>query len=71
MKKKTTIEDWKKLGYTEKQSEELERLSQIEDNMGDVDAHVMDKVLYKTMKKYESENERGLLIDREQTIIYI
>ena len=50
-----SVEDWKKLGYSDKQSEELERLSYIGDDMGNIDAHVVDKILQKTIKKYEVE----------------
>lgn len=49
--------DWKKLGYTDEQSEELEKLSKIGNDMGDIDAHVADKILCETMKKYEKENK--------------
>ena len=50
-------DSWKKLGYTDSQSEELERLSEIGNDMGDIDAHVADKILRETMKKYEKENK--------------
>lgn len=48
--------DWKKLGYTDEESEELERLSML-GGAGDIDAHVADKILRETMKKYELEKE--------------
>lgn len=51
-------EKWKELGYTDEQSEELERLSKIGNDMGDIDAHVADKILRKTMQKYERENKK-------------
>lgn len=46
-----SVKDWKQLGYSDKQSEELERLSHIGDNMGDIDVHVADKMLQETMRK--------------------
>ena len=54
-----SIKDWKKLGYSYEQSEELERLSRIGDDMGDIDAHVADKILQETMRKYELEKENN------------
>ena len=37
------------------QAEELERLSKIGNDMGEIDAHVADKILRETMRKYELE----------------
>ena len=54
-----SVEDWKKLGYSYEQSEELERLSHIGDDMGDIDVHVADKMLQETMRKYELEKENN------------
>ena len=51
-------EKWKKLSYTDEESEELERLSML-GGVGDIDAHVADKILRETMKKYESEKEKN------------
>lgn len=42
-------EKWKKLGYTDEESEELEKLSML-GGAGDIDAHVADKILRETMK---------------------
>ena len=50
-------DNWKKLGYTDSQSEELERLSEIGNDMVDIDVHVADKVISETMRKYEKENK--------------
>ena len=55
------VEDWKKIGYSYEQSEELERLSRIGDDMGDIDAHVADKMLQETMRKYKSEKENNIM----------
>lgn len=54
-----SIKDWKKLGYSYEQSEELERLSHIGNDMGDIDVHVVDKMLQETMRKYELEKENN------------
>ena len=54
-----SIKDWKKLGYSYEQSEELERLSHIGYDMGDIDVHVVDKILQETMRKYELEKENN------------
>lgn len=54
-----SVEDWKKLGYSDEQSEELERLSHIGDDMGDIDVHVADKMLQEIMRKYELEKENN------------
>ena len=54
-----SIKDWKKRGYSYEQSEELERLSRIGDNMGDIDVHIADKMLQETMRKYELEKENN------------
>lgn len=48
------IEEWKKLGYTDKQSEELARLSKL-GSAGEIEAYVTDRMLYKTLKEYERE----------------
>lgn len=56
-----SIEDWKKIGYSDEQAKELERLSHISDDMGDIDAHVADKILQETMKKYEVEKENNIM----------
>lgn len=48
------IEDWKKLGYTDEQSEELARLSKLGSGSG-VDAHVADRILNDTLKRYDKE----------------
>ena len=48
--------DWKKLSYTGEESEELERLSML-GGAGDIDAHVADKILRETIKKYELKKE--------------
>lgn len=54
-----SIKDWKKLGYSYEQSEELERLSRIGDDMGDIDVYIADKMLQETMRKYELEKENN------------
>ena len=54
-----SIRDWKKLGYSNEQSEELERLSRIGDDMGDIDVYIADKMLQETMRKYELEKENN------------
>ena len=46
-----SVKDWKQLGYSDKQSEELERLSHISDDIGDIGVHVADKILREAMKK--------------------
>lgn len=56
-----SIEDWNKLGYSDEQAKELERLSQISDDIGDIDAHVTDKILRETIKKYEAEKENNIM----------
>ena len=56
-----SIKDWKKLGYSYEQSEELERLSHIGDDMSDIDVHVADKMLQETMRKYKSEKENNIM----------
>ena len=56
-----SIRDWKKLGYSNEQSEELERLSHIGDDMSDIDVHVADKMLQETMKKYKAEKENNIM----------
>ena len=50
-------DNWKKLGYTDSQSEELERLSEFGNDMGNIDVHVADKVINETMRKYVKENK--------------
>ena len=54
-----SVKDWKQLGYSDKQSEELERLSHISDDIGDIGVHVADKILREAMKKYELEKENN------------
>ena len=49
------IKEWNKLGYTKEQAEELARLSILE-SVGDIDAHIADKILYKTLKEYDTKN---------------
>lgn len=44
--------EWNKLGYTKEQSEELARLSML-GSVGDIEAHVADRTLYKTLKEFE------------------
>lgn len=56
--------DWKKLGYTDEESEELVRLSML-GGAGDIDAHVADKILRETMKKYELEKENKSMSNKE------
>ena len=53
------VEDWEKIGYSYEQSEELERLSRIGDDMGDIDVYIADKMLQETMRKYELEKENN------------
>lgn len=50
------IEEWKKLGYTDEQSEELARLLKLGE-CGEIEAHVADRALYKTLKEYELEKK--------------
>ena len=46
-----SVKDWKQLGYSDKQSEELERLSQIGGDMGDVDVNSAYEILRETFEK--------------------
>ena len=58
-----SIEDWKKLGYSDEQAKELERLSHIGDDIGDIDTHVVSQTLSEVMKKYQldkNEVERSI-----------
>lgn len=55
------VEDWKRIGYSDEQAKELERLSRIGNDMGDIDAHVADKILQETMKKYEVEKGNNIM----------
>ena len=55
------VEDWKKIGYSYEQSEELERLSRIGDDMGNIDVYIADKMLQETMRKYELEKENYIM----------
>ena len=48
---KIPFEDWKELGFSEEQSKELEELSQIGDNMGDVDVNSAYEILRETFEK--------------------
>ena len=57
-------DDWKELDYTDEQAEELERLSML-GSTGNVDAHVADKILRETMKKYELEKENKSMSNKE------
>lgn len=56
-----SVKDWKQLGYSDKQSEELERLSQIGGDMGDIDIDTASQNLVDSMKQYEAElnSEKG------------
>ena len=56
--------NWKKLDYTDEQAEELERLSML-CSTGNVDAHVADKILRETMRKYELEKENKSMSNKE------
>lgn len=47
------LKEWIKLGYTEEQSKELVRLSVL-GCTGDIEAHVVDKILYETVKNMKS-----------------
>ena len=55
------VENWKKFCYSDEQSEELERLSQICGDMGDIDIDTVSQILVDSMKQYEVElnNERA------------
>lgn len=55
-------EEWKNLGYTDEQCEELARLSTM-GSVGGIDAHVADKILRETMKKYELEKGKTSMSD--------
>ena len=51
-------EIWRKLGYTEEQSEELEMLSTINnDDIKNIDSDTATKTLLKTMKKYRLDKD--------------
>ena len=51
-------EIWRKLGYTEEQSEELEILSTINnDDIKNIDSDTATKTLLKTMKKYRLDKD--------------
>lgn len=52
------IEEWNKLGYTKEQSEELAKLS-ILGSAGDIEAHIADRTLYKTLKEYDLKKGNG------------
>lgn len=56
-----SVKDWKQLGYSDKQSEELERLSHISGDMGDIDIDTASQNLVDSMKQYEAElnSEKG------------
>lgn len=56
---KNSFEDWKRIGYSDEQAKELERLSRIGNDMGDIDTHVADKILQETMKREELEKYIG------------
>ena len=59
-----SIEDWKKLGYSDEQAKELERLSHIGDDIGDIDTHVVSQTLSEVMKKYQlDKNEVERIIN--------
>jgi len=49
------IKGWNKLGCTKEQSDELARLSVL-GSAGDIEAHIADKVMYKTLKEYDIKN---------------
>ena len=63
MKKRGAIivvvaEIWRKLGYTEEQSEELEMLSTINnDDIKNIDSDTATKTLLETMKKYRLDKD--------------
>ena len=46
------IDEFRKMGYTEEQSQVLEKLSAIGDSMHDIDVHDAEKMLSDAMKKY-------------------
>ena len=46
-----SVKDWKQLGYSDKQSEELERLSHISGDMGDIDVNSAYEILRETFEK--------------------
>lgn len=48
------VKEWNKLGYTREQSEELVRLSVLGSD-GDIEAHIADKILYKTLKEFDTK----------------
>ena len=51
-------EIWRKLGYTEEQSEELEMLSTINnDDIKNIDSDTATKTLLETMKKYRLDKD--------------
>lgn len=54
---KEYIKEWNKLGYTEDQSEELAKLSVL-GSAGDIEAHIADRTLYKTLREYDLKKER-------------
>lgn len=58
-------DNWKKMGYTEEQCQELEKLSAIGDNgMSDIDVYDAEKILSNTMKKYQlDKDEVARIID--------
>ena len=54
---------WRKLGYTEEQSEELEMLSTINnDDIKNIDSDTATKTLLKTMKKYRLDKDEATRI---------
>ena len=47
------VKEWMKIGYTDEQSKELARLSVL-GGVGDIEAHVADKIMYETLKNMKS-----------------
>ena len=46
------VDEFRKMGYTEEQYQELEKLSAIsDDGIADIDVHDAEKILSDTMKK--------------------
>ena len=59
------VDEFKKMGYTEEQCQELEKLSVIgNDDIADIDIHDAEKMLSDTMEKYHfDKNKTDRIID--------
>lgn len=52
------VDEFRKMGYTEEQCQELEKLSAIsDDGIADIDDHDAEKILSDAMKKYQIDKD--------------